>query len=498
MGKGSVNNQRIDSWKEIAAFFGRDERTVKRWEKERALPVHRVPGSERGGVFAYRGELTRWLNSNLKDETKDKANPRPAHIGELVEFPTLDEEGAPILPFSNAGASVPVTKGPFWKPVRGAWLLAIAAILIGTTFAIRYAGRLFRGNMPSTETNQGRVRHAPNPEAQEFYLQGRYYWNRRTGDSLKQAVDAFIQAIVHDSDYAEAYAGLAATYDLMPEYTPMPASVAYPRAIAAATKAVALDDSLPEAHRALAFGLFYWNWEVPRALAEFRKAIQLDPNDIEAHHWYSTSLSILGRFDESLVEIDKARRLSPASRSILADRALIVASAGDRKSGIDALREIELAEPDFLSPPRYLASLLLQKKDYPGFIAQTRRAALISNDVQEAAMAEAAERGWQKGGEGGMLEEIARTQQKFFEDGKSTGFSLAYTCALQHRKKDAVRYLRAAFAARDLYLLTIVRDPIDGNLRGDPDFEQLKRQMQAYIDGSVKDTPDPGVQAGRK
>jgi tetratricopeptide (TPR) repeat protein len=339
----------------------------------------------------------------------------------------------------------------------------------------------------------GRTRRTPDPEAQEFYLKGRYYWNRRTGDSLNQAVDAYIQAIVHDSEYAEAYAGLADTYDLMPEYTPMPASVAYPRAIAAATKAVALDDSLPEAHRALAFGLFYWNWEIPRALAEFRRAIQLDPSDIEAHHWYSTSLSILGRFDESLAEIEKARKLSPASRSILADRALIAYAAGDRKNSIDALKEIEHAEPDFLSPPRYLASMLFQQKDYPGFISQTRRAALISNDAQEEAVAEAAGRGWKKEGERGMLEEMERTQQKFFEDGKSSGFALAYTCTFLHRKKDAVRYLQAAFAARDLYMLTIVRDPIEPALNGEPDFEQLKKQMQAYIDGSAKISAGSGA-----
>ncbi len=114
----------------------------------------------------------------------------------------------------------------------------------------------------------------------------------------------------------------------------MPRSEAFPRAIAAAAKAVALDDSLGEAHRALAFALFYWEWNIPRAFAEYRRAIAIDPRDEEAHHWYATSLLTLHRYPEALVEINEARKLDPTSRSILSDQALIRYWNGDRAGAI--------------------------------------------------------------------------------------------------------------------------------------------------------------------
>src|SRR5579875_3395682 len=260
--------RRIDSWKEIAAFFGRDERTVRRWEKERALPVHRVPG-DRGGVFAYADELTRWLNSTRAASPADPAVQMP---GSSAQIPAVSE---PLLarPRQNRLWAVP---------------LAIFVIALLGLILYGYLHRAAR-RQAALSAPAARASHQPDAEAEEFYLKGRYYWDRRTEGNLNLAVDAFTQAVVHDPSYAQAYAGLAESYDLMPEFTSMPRSEAFPRAIAAAGKAVSLDDSLGEAHRALAFGLFYWDWNFPRALAEYRRAIAIDPRDEEAHHWYATS-----------------------------------------------------------------------------------------------------------------------------------------------------------------------------------------------------------------
>ena len=322
--------------------------------------------------------------------------------------------------------------------------------------------------------------HLQNAEAEELYLRGRYYWNRRTGDDLNHAVEDFTQAIAHDPTDAKAYAGLADSYNLIREYSSMPESEAYPRAYAAASRAVALNDSLAEAHRALAFDLFYWKWDIPNALKEYQKAIRLDPKNVEAHHWYATALLDLGRYKESLAEIEHARTLDPSSPAILADRGLILFTSGDASGGITALREIEQSEPQFLSPPRYLASVFLIQQDFPNFIVELERAAAISHDPQELAIAKAARSGWTAGGKRPMLEAIKRAQQPPFEQGHTSGYDLAYTSLLLGQKTDAMRYLQAAYSARDPKLFLISRNLFEAELQGDPQFKQLKLQLLAY------------------
>ncbi|MGA3212463.1 MAG: hypothetical protein ABSD20_14245, partial [Terriglobales bacterium] len=356
------------------------------------------------------------------------------------------------------------------------WWFAAGAFAALAFVMIRYAPLPAPGS---------KAHHVPDSQAQEFYLQGRYFWNRRTDDSLNKAVDSFTQAIVHDSAYAQAYAGLADTYDLLPEYTHVSAADAYPRAIAAATKAVQLDDSLSEAHRSLAFGLFFWNWDVPRALSEFHRALQLDPNDIEAHHWYSTTLLTLRHIDESLAEIERARQLSPTSRSILADRALILHYDGDDIAAVSILKELGQAEPDFLSPPRYLARIFLVTRDYPGYLAEMKRVASISKDPTDAALAEAVEQGWQSGGEIGMLNALAETRKRLFEEGKCSSFDVAYAYVLLNRKEEAVSYLQEAFAAHEFEIFSIADPLFQERLGANHNFEQLALKMRPYLDGST-------------
>ncbi len=462
MSPTAAPGRRIDSWKEIAAFFGRDERTVRRWEKERSLPIHRIPG-ERGGVFAYSEELTQWLNS-----TRDPDG--------LAEQPSSESAPTPN-PVETAPPDHRPHAGRLWAlPVA----LSLAALLLLTWFGYRHR----TGAHPSPTPGQARSAsaHVPDPQAEEFYLKGRYYWERRTEGSLSLAVDAFTQAVVHDPAYAQAYAGLAECYDILPEFTSMPRSEAFPRAIAAAGKAVALDDSLGEAHRALAFGLFYWDWNVPRALAEYRRAIAIDPRDEEAHHWYATTLLSLHRYPEALVEINQARKLEPTSRSILSDQALIRYWNGDRAAAIAQLREIERAEPDFLSAPRYLAGLAFAQKDYRTFIAQTRLQGTIAHDPQYNDLADAAEQGLARGGERGMLEAMRPVQERSFSQGKDSGYDLARTCALLGRQDEAVRYLRATIQDHDYIVFGAISDPDFASLHGNAGYEEIRRQILAHID----------------
>ena len=471
-----VENVRIESWKQIASFFGRDERTVKRWERERALPVHRLPG-ERGGVFAYTLELDQWLNSKTSQKIPS-AHPIPP-TASAPEPDFAVELPGPAVPARIAAPALrPVLADhPASSPSRfNLMLLALCAAC--AIVALPYLARAMRG---AGRTHTPKAPSVAKPEARESYLMGRYYWSRRTDGSLKLAVDAFTQAVVQDPGYARAYAGLAESYDLMPQYSSMSNAEAFPRAITAAQRAIQLDASLAEAHRALAFGEFFWDWHINQSIAEYQKAIQLDPHDVEGHHWYATALLSLDRMPEAKAEIERARELDPTSRSILTDGALIGYTSGDVPQNIQKLRDIERTEPDFVTAPRYLARIFLEQHDFPGFILQTQLAGKVSANPLEQATADAAAHGWAQGGRTGMLQAIRAVQKHAFDEGQASGFELAHTCALLGDKEAAVTALQSAYDAHDYMLMTLFRGDMQSMLHGYPPFEALKAKVRSRM-----------------
>jgi serine/threonine protein kinase/tetratricopeptide (TPR) repeat protein len=171
-------------------------------------------------------------------------------------------------------------------------------------------------------TGDERARLAKRPtesaEAYALYLAGRYYFGKRTPEGLRQAISNFERAIAKDKNYAAAYAGLADCNALLNWYVEPPPVDAFARAKEAATKAVALDDKLAEAHVSLAFVTFYYDHDLARADQEFRRAISLNPNYPTAHHWFALVLAAAGRRDEALAEVTRARDLDPRSAIISA------------------------------------------------------------------------------------------------------------------------------------------------------------------------------------
>jgi DNA-binding SARP family transcriptional activator/TolB-like protein len=164
------------------------------------------------------------------------------------------------------------------------------------------------------------VKHyTADPEAYTSYLKGRFYWNKRTSEGLRKAIDHFQQAIEKDPSYALAYSGLADCYNLLSLYGVMAPKKAMPQAKAAARKALKIDDSLAEAHTSLAYAYLYFDWNWPDAESEFQRAIELNPNYATAHHWYHEYLIAMGRFEEQMAEILHAEELDPVSLIINTD-----------------------------------------------------------------------------------------------------------------------------------------------------------------------------------
>jgi tetratricopeptide (TPR) repeat protein len=235
-----------------------------------------------------------------------------------------------------------------------------------------------------TPQEQAALKHVKvvNPEAYESYLKGRYFWNKRTADGLKVALAYFKQAIEEDPKYASAYSGLADTYALLGDwqYAVMTPQEAFPKAKAAAIKALELDSTLGEAHNSLAFVLDGFDWDFDSAGKEFLRAIELSPGYATAHHWYAWHLSLLGRYEEAITEMKKAENLDPLSLIINADLAELLVLAHSYDESIRQSRKTIEMDPDFALAHNQLAQAYLQKHMYDEAVAEMQKAVQFSGE----------------------------------------------------------------------------------------------------------------------
>jgi Tfp pilus assembly protein PilF len=481
--------KRLDSWKEIATFFDRDERTVKRWEKERGLPVYRVPGSARGGVFAYAEELAEWLkapNPNLEsgeapaaqivagrghenqDQDKAAARVAPAPLRPMLPSNVV----ALKVPFDSAHpAPIPIRIVPPSPRLTAAraflWIapfLVIAGSFVAISFSHRRPGLKHALAAP----------HVPATEAQDLYLKGRYYFEKRTPDDLNKAVDFFTQAIVHDPGYAAPYVGLADSYNLLREYSAMPSQEAFPRALAAASKAVELDPNNAEGHNSLAFASFWGFFDATTADREFKRAIELDPSLSRAHHWYATFLIEIERKQEALAEIERARQLNPSSTPILADKGLILAAAGKTEEARTLLIQLAAAQPDFVPPHRYLAEdLYYPEGNYAGYLQEEMTVAQLRHDASAEKYIEAEQKAFDRDGQHGLFEEQLAYARNSFERGHGSAFEVAQAYAALGKNDEAMKYLEIAYQRHDLSLTTLISTGQFQSLRTDSRFRTL-------------------------
>ena len=309
--------------------------------------------------------------------------------------------------------------------------------------------------------------------AQDLYLQGRYLWNLRTEDSLTKAVDLFTQAIVQDPRYAPAYAGLADSYLLLRQYGHMTDADAFSRAYSASRQALALDESSAEAHRTYAFVLNFWLWNTPAAEAEFHRAIALAPQDAQSHHWYATTLYSVGRYRESVKEIDIARTLAPDSVAILANRGLLLDSV-DRAAGLAYLLELEKVNPGFASIHRYLSAIYLRSKQYPAFLDESRQNAVLLDREPEVAVIDKARHQLEEHGTEAMFAALAKGYGEMGDDDHSQDAMIAAMLYAQLGDTErALHYLTLAATRRESYFHSIGTMPEFNSMRGNPAFEAL-------------------------
>jgi tetratricopeptide (TPR) repeat protein len=462
-----LSGKRLDSWKEIAAFLGRAERTVKRWETERGLPVHRVPGGGRSAVFAYTNELAEWLKGkgaelDAEDSTSGESQGHESEERKLESATTVAVQ--PSTP-------VPIVVVKSWPLSRlAAWLVPL--VLAGALLVVfTSAHRPFQFKALAS-------RHKPNADAQDLYLKGRYFWERRTPDDLNKAIDYFTQAIVKDPSDAQAYVGLADSYNLLREFGAMPNSEAYPRALSAAQRAVELDDTSAEAHISLAFGTYWWLWHGVTAEREFKRALELDPKSVRAHHWYATYLLGMGRFPEAIDQIEQARRLEPSSNTILADKGFLLWYAGRKNEGTAILTQIESTEPSLSSTHAYLGRIYWEQKDYTKSLAESRRVAELRHDEVGLKLTDVREKGFVARGLQGLYENELPVQKELVDRGAGNAYALATAYAALGKKQEALACLQTSFDRHEAAML--MGDPIP-ELQNNPEFQKFRAQVNQLL-----------------
>lgn len=311
------------------------------------------------------------------------------------------------------------------------------------------------------------------PEAYQLYLKGRYFWNRRTEENIRKSIDYFQQAIAKDPSYALAYAGLADGYALMPIYSANPPKEDIQRAIAAARRAIELDETLAEAHTALANALVD-DLQFAEAEKSFKRAIELNPNYATAHQWYGESLQGQGRFAEALVQLKKAHELDPLSLIINAVLGSTLGTNGDYDGAIQQFRRTLEMEPGF-GPALFMLAETYEDKGQTKEAMKAYQEAVgaAPTPVRQAMVA-------RLNALAGNKEEARKTLAELTElSGRK--YVPSYPLALIHlaldEKDEAIRLLEKAYDERGIQLggntgsLEIDKrlDP----LRGDPRFEAL-------------------------
>jgi TolB-like protein/DNA-binding winged helix-turn-helix (wHTH) protein/Flp pilus assembly protein TadD len=315
---------------------------------------------------------------------------------------------------------------------------------------------------------------AIDPETYEAYLKGRYYWNKRTGDSMPKAALYFEQAISKDPGYGAAYSGLADCNSGLAWHGFMSPADVLPKAYTAAQKAVEIDPQSPEAHASLALVLDHtWDWA--GAEVEFKRALELNPQYANAHHWYGDHLSIQGRHDEALVEAKRALELDPLNLMIGTWVGLRYYLA-HRYDGATAQSQntVDL-DPTFAAAHLILGESYVQQGKHREGLDELQKAAGLSGDsplyMAQAGVSLAL---------AGEKKEALRVIRKLQDiSGKRyvSPYGVAQIYATLNDKEQTYKWLESAYRDRAVWMSYLAVDPVFDSIRSEERFQDLLRRV---------------------
>lgn len=573
---GSAN--RLDSWKEIAAYLKCSERTVRRWEKE-GLPVHRHVHEKKASVYAFKSEIDAWWRNGgarLEEQALEESQAvsprrwpwRVVALGAALvaltaiiiiglrnwgggTLATPPVRSLAVLPLENLSGdpgqeyfadgmtdelitnlaqisglrvisrtSVMHYKGTKKPLAQIARELDVDAVVEGTV--VRFGPRvritaqlvhaptdrhLWAGSyerdlrdvlvvqnevaqaisdevkVTLTPQEQKRLASARpvNPEAYELYLKGRYFMARYSADGIQRAIQYFNQAIEKDPNNALALAGLSVAYGAGHLATGwvggglVPPKEAAARARAAAEKALQVDETLGEAHAALATIKFDKDWDFAGAEREYQRAVALSPSSDQAHHGYSHYLAAMGRFDESLAESKlylAVDPLSPAPNLHLGWHYLI---ARQYDQAIEQDRKAMEMDPNYAELHGQLALAYVAKNRYEEAIAEMQKAVALSQGGAGyvAALAYVQACAGRKAAAQKLLGQLLERSKRTYVP----AYSIALIWTALGEKEKAFNWLQRAYAERSKQLVYLKVDSSLDPLRSDPRFQDIMRRV---------------------
>ncbi|MDQ3821393.1 MAG: tetratricopeptide repeat protein, partial [Acidobacteriota bacterium] len=308
-----------------------------------------------------------------------------------------------------------------------------------------------------------------------LYLKGRYHYLKATLPEVQTGISYFQQAIAIDPNYALAYVGLADAYRSLPLNSGMPPNEFFPRAKAAAQKAIEIDDTLAEAHAVLGFTIFWYDWDWGAAENQYRRALELDPNSAEAHMAYAHLLSNTGRHTVALAEAKRARELDPLGLLINALEGQFLIHAGRTDEALDRLRKTFELDPNFFLAHLFACSAYVEKGMYGEAVAEARRAREINSASPQPISClgyALAKSGKQQEARAELEELLKRSTERYIPP---------YHIALLYNglggREEALAWLGRGLEQRDPFMTFLKVEPKWNDLRDDPRFQYLMRRV---------------------
>jgi TolB-like protein/Tfp pilus assembly protein PilF len=315
---------------------------------------------------------------------------------------------------------------------------------------------------------------AIDPEAHELYLQGRYFWSKRSDFDILKSLDYFQRAVAKDPGYATAYVGIADAYGMLAANDQAPADEVVPKAREAAKRALGMDPSLAEAHAALAHIKFFYDWDFPAAAAEYRRALELNSGSADAHHFYGVMLMWIGRLHEASEQLHQAEVLDPLSSVNAAALGLAYLYSGQDDQAMQQARKTLETAPDDAVPHALLGFCYERKKLYPEAVKELRKAVLLSHRDSESL----GWLGWVLALEGRRAEAEGIIAELLAASGKR--YAAAHDVAIIYAglgdNERALRYLDQAVTRREADALNIKMEFAWQTLRSDTRFQALLRR----------------------
>ena len=339
--------------------------------------------------------------------------------------------------------------------------------------------RVVRALVPQvTGEQQQRLakRYTQNVEAYNLYLKGRFFWNKFDEDGLRRSIDYFNQAIAIDPDYALAYTGLANAYNVQGAFGFVAPVQTWPKAKAAAEKAIALDDTLANSHQALGGLKLMYEWDWPGAIRELRRAIELDPNEPGPHELYGYYFEVTGQLDKALLEIRRAQEVAPLSLIVNTDVATALYYQGNYKDAISVYRKTEEMDPHFPPPPLFVLPQIYEQMGEPEqAIAECQKALAVFG--RDPAILSVLGYVYAVSGRRHEAQSIAAEIEGLWKRRYFSPVDGALVYAGLGNKDEAFAWLTKAYEARDPQLIWIKVEPELQSLQSDPRFAELLQRI---------------------